>query len=137
MQKLTFKLRQDIEKEEEDFQLDCRNFPHKRQTERGEPFWYNHPAKILLRNDVESGLSNKIPPAALRDTREEYKQFTLHTFRKHVYQEQERQRAAPFWRLKRNIAAQTKLVKERDELKWQWTAEQMNNHLLPLPNNST
>lgn len=125
MKKLTNKLRQCIDTEEEDFRLDCIHFPHNLQTDRGEPFWYNHRAKQLLKQDVEIGLSSEIAPGALWETREEYKEFSLRTFRKHVYQEQERQRAAPFWRHKRNIAAREKLTKERDAMKWQWTADRM------------
>ena len=94
-------------------------------TDRDEPFWYNHPAKALLKEDVESGLAYDLKPVALRETREEYQQFKLKTFRKHIYQEKGRQRAAPYWRLKRNIAARQMIEKEREEMKRQWTIERM------------
>ena len=125
MAKSTDKQRKDIKKEEEDFKQHCINIPHNEMTDRGEPFWYNHPAKSLLKEDVESGLAYDIKPAALRETREEYKQFKLKTFRKHIYQEQERQRAAPYWRHKRNIAARQIIERERAEMRRQWTVERM------------
>ena len=125
MAKSTAKQRKDIKKEEEDFKQHCINIPHNEMTDRGEPFWYNHPAKSLLKEDVESGLAYDLKPAALRETREEYKQFKLKTFRKHIYQEQERQRAAPYWRHKRNIAARQMIEREREEMRRQWTVERM------------
>ncbi|KAL7525946.1 hypothetical protein ACHAXR_002456 [Thalassiosira sp. AJA248-18] len=132
MKMTTDKLKKGIEKGEKDFEQDCVNFPHNQQNDRGEPFWYNHPAKTLLVHDVESGLSHDMTPAALRETREEYKQFALNTFRKHIYQEQERQRAAPFWRHKRNIAAREKITKERVEMRQQWAVQRMNEQFASM-----
>lgn len=125
MIKSTTKQRKVIEQDEEDFKQHCTNKPHNEMTDRDEPFWYNHPAKALLKEDVESGLAYDLKPVALRETREEYQQFKLKTFRKHIYQEKERQRAAPYWRLKRNIAARQMIEKEREEMKRQWTIERM------------
>lgn len=125
MAKTTAKQRKDIKEDEEAFKQHCINIPHNEMTDRGEPFWYNHPAKSLLKEDVDSGLAYDIKPAALRETRDEYKQFKLKTFRKHVYQEQERQRAAPYWRHKRNIAARQMIEKEREEMRRQWKVERL------------
>ena len=44
-------------------------------------------------------------------SREEYQNFTLEDFRKHVYQEEYRQLAGPYWQKKRNKAA----LKEHEE----------------------
>jgi len=125
MEKSTAKQRAAIEQEEKDFEKQCNDIPHNEVTDRGEPFWYIHPAKSLLMEDVESGLAYEIKPVALRDTKEEYQQFKLKTFRKHVDQEKERQRAAPYWRHKRNIAARQKIEEERSEMRRQWTVDQM------------
>ena len=57
--------------------------------------------------------------------KEEYQQFKLKTFRKHIHQEKERQRAAPYWRHKRNIAARQQIEDERAEMRRQWTVELM------------
>ena len=106
---LTNKVRGERAGEEKVFQAYIKKFPHKQQTDRGEPFWYNHPANDLLAADVKCGVACKLKPKQLYATRPEYRQFKLETFRKHIYQEQARQRAAPYWRLKRNIAAQKNL----------------------------
>lgn len=121
--------RKRIEDEEKDFEQHCKNIPHNKVTDRGEPFWYIHPAKAFLIEDVESGLAYDIKPAALRETRNEYKEFKLKTFRKHVDQEKERQRAAPYWRYKRNIAARQQIEKEREEMRLQWTVDRLGEKL--------
>lgn len=121
--------RKRIEDEEKDFEQHCKNIPHNKVTDRGEPFWYIHPAKAFLIEDVESGLAYDIKPAALRETRDEYKEFKLKTFRKHVDQEKERQRAAPYWRYKRNIAARQQIEKEREEMRIQWTVDRLGEKL--------
>ena len=40
--------RKRIEDEEKDFEQHCKNIPHNKVTDRGEPFWYIHPAKAFL-----------------------------------------------------------------------------------------
>ena len=125
MVKVTDIARIEVERKQQAFEQDCRNFPHNEKNNRGEPFWYNHPAKSLLAKDVESGLAYNIKPKVLRETKPEYKQFSLKTFRKHIHQEKEKQRAAPFWRHKRNTAAQEKIAKEREEMKQQWKVDQV------------
>jgi hypothetical protein len=47
-------------------------------------------------------------------------EFTLHTFRKHIHQEKEKQRADPYSRHKRNIKAMMELAKERGLSKEAW-----------------
>ena len=105
MELLTTKLRKQIADEEAAFLSDKRNYPASKRTDRGELFWYNHPAKDLLREDVKSGRAFELTPAALRDTRKEYQDFLPKTSCKHVYPEKEKQPALEYWRLKRNIVA--------------------------------
>ena len=44
----------------------------------------------------------------------------LHTFRKHVHQEMEKQRASPYWRYRHNIQAMIQIVKDREAHKQGW-----------------
>ena len=85
------------------FENDCCNFPESERTNRGESYWYISPTRQLLAEDVESGLFHNLKPAALQETHKEYTKFPLLTFRKHVHQEQEKQRVAPCWHVKHNI----------------------------------
>ena len=123
MVELTDVKRAEIASDLESFENDCHNFPENERTDRGEPFWYRSPARQLLAEDVKSGLAHNLKPAALREKNEEYKEFPLLTFRKHIYQEQEKQRAAPFWRTKRNIAAQYQIEKVQEEMRCEEMAE--------------
>ena len=125
MELLTTKLRKQIADEEAAFLSDKRKYPASKRTDRGELFWYNHPAKDLLREDVKSGRAFELTPAALRDTRKEYQDFLPKTFCKHVHQEKEKQRASEYWRLKRNIVAQKQHQKEQEEHRNKWISQQM------------
>jgi hypothetical protein len=114
------KMRIELDAAEDDFKKYCERFPAKKLTCRGEPFWNTHCAKDLLADDVKSGLAFELKPELLRETRQEYKDFTLRTFRKHVHQEKEKQRADPYWRHKRNIVGMFKLLKDRGINKDDW-----------------
>lgn len=59
-------------------------------------------------------------PALLQATRKEYGEFGALTFRKHIHQEKEKQRAAPYWRHKRNMNAMLEHVKQRASNKDDW-----------------
>ena len=74
---------------------------------------------------MKSGRAFELTPAALRDTRKEYQDFLPKTFCKHVHQEKEKQRAAEYWRLKRNIVAQKQHQKEQEEHRNKWISQQM------------
>lgn len=126
---VTGKARAKIESEEELFLEDMKNFPPSELNNRGEKFWYNHPARKLLEADVRNGWAYDMKPSILRLTRIEYQDFTPYTFLKHVHQEKERQRAAPYWRHKRNIAASQKIADERAEMKQQWEVDRLGDKL--------
>jgi hypothetical protein len=113
MKTLTEHTKAAVHADEELFQEDMKNFPPQETTQRGEKFWYNHPASSLLAEDLKNGWAYDMKPAQLRLSRKEYQDFTPRTFLKHVHQEKEKQRAAPYWRHKRNIAAQQKIAEER------------------------
>lgn len=119
------KNRIELDEREDDFKKYCERFPAKKVTCRGEPFWNNHLAKDLLADDVKSGRANELKPALLYETRKEYKEFTLNTFRKHIHQEKQKQRANPYWRHKRNIKGMYELMKERGINKQDWMETRM------------
>ena len=58
--------------------------------------------------DEEDGTARSMLPRNLWKSRKEYQDFTLKTFRKHIYQERLKQLAAPYWQHKRNEAGEKK-----------------------------
>ncbi len=127
MKAATAKARAAIQANEKLFQKDMKNFPPQEVNQKGEKFWYNHAARTLLAEDLNT--SGAMKPAQLQASRKEYQDFKPRTFRKHVYQEQEKQRAAPYWRHKRNLAAQQKIAEERSEMKRQWEVDRISDKL--------
>lgn len=117
---ITARMRVQLDAEEDRFRQYCERFPAKELTIRGEPFWHKHPAKDLLAEDVESGLAYELKPELLRATRKEYQDFSLYSFRKHIHQEKEKQRATPYWRHKLKIQAMIQLVKDREVHRQEW-----------------
>lgn len=121
---LVKKYRGRIEKESADFLADQSNFPRKSSTHTSEPFWDTHPARKLLEADVMSGLAYKLKPNQLYKTQPAYSQFTIDTFRCHIYQEKYAQKAVAYWQCKRNIIAQRQHSKEMDQRKYAWEEKQ-------------
>lgn len=112
-----------IREEEKAFKLHCAAFPRNAVNERGELYWDSHTAKKHLEEDVRSGKANKMAPAVLRSTRQEYMEFTKRTFQKHVNQEKSKQRSKPYWVVQRNKRAQQIIDKVAEEEKDEWKAE--------------
>jgi hypothetical protein len=75
--------------------------PRQLHNSRGEPVFDMHPAKRLLRMDVNSGLHDIFGPAALRQKRPAYRIFKLEIFKNRIYQEVCRQKFLHFLALKR------------------------------------
>ena len=75
-------------------------------TKRGYPHWHTHPARKLLTEDLKSGRNTGVKPQAFQSTRTEYKEFPPDIFRKHIYQENRKQREMPLKIAKRNQLAQ-------------------------------
>lgn len=48
--------------------------------------WHKSPARALLKQDMAEGKHLQMKPKDLYSTREEYKDFDLKVFRKHIYQ---------------------------------------------------
>ena len=125
MKVLTSKRMQQITNEEESYQRDMLKLPHKEQTSKGYPFWNKHAASDLLKNDVESGVDSGMKPKELWESREEYQEFPLCVFRKHIYQERTKQLAAPYWQPKRNKNALKKMEEAQKMLK-EWDQDRLN-----------
>jgi hypothetical protein len=93
-------------------QADMTSFPRNAATERGYLFWDGHPAQTLLAEDVKEGRAAGKAPTQLQQEREEYKEFPLHVFRKHLYQEERKQREKVYWQKKRNDKQRKNYEKE-------------------------
>jgi hypothetical protein len=62
-------------------------YPEKTHNDRGERLFHNSPARLLLREDIDAGKYEKGKPQKLRETREEYQEFSPNKFRKRIHQE--------------------------------------------------
>ena len=131
MKALTDKRKALISDEEACYRRDMLKLPRSDKSSRGIPFWHTHAASELLREHVSlemDGTIKKIKPQQLWKSREEYKEFPLKIFRKHVYQERTKQLAAPYWQHKRNKSARKK-YEETEELLKEWNEEQINREV--------
>ena len=64
--------------------------------------------------------------------KEEYQDFTLTTFRKHIYQERTKQLSAPCWQHKRNEAGAKKHREETMKMKADWSQDQFDKMMSDL-----
>eukprot|EP00984_Skeletonema_dohrnii_P035774 scaffold35949_cov272-Skeletonema_dohrnii-CCMP3373.AAC.1 len=62
MEKLAQERRAIIEQRQADFERDLATFPPSERTNRDEPFWNRHIARMMLRKDVESGAADSMKP---------------------------------------------------------------------------
>lgn len=118
---LTNRRKEQILAEEESFRRDMLKIPSSEKTSRNEPFWHTHAASELLKRDEEDGTARSMPPRKLWKSRKEYQDFTLKTFRKHIYQERLKQLAAPYWQHKRNEAGEKKRREDTEQMKVDWS----------------
>ena len=75
--------------------------PRKNTDSRGNLVFDVHPAKLLLRQDVEAGVHLKMDHFQLRQTRLEYKDFSPPTIYKRILQEERRKKLTHHMNLKR------------------------------------
>ena len=120
MIKLTDKHRKRLEENVEMFYRHRQIHPMKTISARGKRIWNNHPAKIQLIEDTRSGKASNTKPMELWKSFEPYQDFSLEDFQKHIYQEQYRQIAGPYWQKKHNKAAQKKHKEEVERLYQEW-----------------
>lgn len=109
-----------IDEQEMEFQKDQLAWPRNAMTIRGYPFWDTHRASVLLEQDVKDGLDSLYEPSELRALREEYQDFPLEVFRKHIYQERRKQKEGVYWIPTRNRKAQKRRDEEVQKMKEEW-----------------
>lgn len=119
MKKLTRRRKEVIAEEQRAYDSDVRIIELSEDSGRGYPKWNTHLASDLLHEDETSGRAKEMKPFELWMSREEYQDFPLKVFRKHVYQERMAQLAAPCWQHKRNQNAK-KMYEESLELIKEW-----------------
>jgi hypothetical protein len=89
------------------------------------PMWHRHPTVgKLLEEDIKNGRHKSMPPAEFQKTRDEYLLFDKRVFRKHIYQEERKQREMPMKVAKRNKLAERKHKDMVDEEVARWHADQ-------------
>lgn len=117
--------------QQEAFERHCLAFPRGLLTERGVPYWDTHPAKKMLEEDVKcySSEPHKLKPAKLRETRVEYKSFSLKKFGERVHAEKKRQRTQPFWQQSAKKIAIKKREEDLEEMKKDWMENDINGEV--------
>ena len=65
MKALTTKRKKQLHDEEENHRQDMFKLPKNSKTSRGVPFWNDHPASELLRNDEVTGVAASVKPKQL------------------------------------------------------------------------
>jgi hypothetical protein len=94
------------------------------------PLWHDHDASRLLEEDLKNGLNKRMTPLAFQQTREEYLAFPCDIFRKHIYQEERKQREMPMKISKRNNIVEKQHKHMVDEEAARWHAEQEHDDLV-------
>ena len=103
---------------------ELRNFPQSNTGCRGYPRWDKHPARSLLRKDIEDGKYQLGQAKQFQQTRAEYCEFPSDVFRSHIHQERRRQREKPMKVIQRNKKAQKQHDKEVEEQEIVWLANE-------------
>ena len=80
-----------------DLFMDRMVHPRQKYNARGEPEWVEHEARDLLGMDMDEGLHKKMTKLELYNKRLQYQEFTLETFRGHVYQEEQTRKWRDQW----------------------------------------
>ena len=106
-----------IDATEAEHQREQLAYPPNPITIHGYPRWPDHRASSLLKEDVKNRLAYSIKPKQLRGMRDEYQEFPLEVFRRHVHQEKRAQKEGPYWIHKMRKDAQRKRDKEARRMK--------------------
>jgi hypothetical protein len=67
-------------------------YPKKSNNHRGEPRWEGSDAEQLLKRDMDEGKNTSVTPLEFYQSRNEYKNYPLTVFRKHIDQEERRRK---------------------------------------------
>lgn len=106
-----------IDATEAEHQREQLAYPPNSLTVHGYPRWPDHCASSLLKEDVKNGLAYSTKPKQLRGMRDEYQEFPLEVFRRHVHQEKRAQKEGPYWVHKMRKGAQRQRDKEARRMK--------------------
>ena len=120
MIKLTDKHREIIEEQVAVFELHHSRVRKKTATSRGKRIWRRHCARELLVEDTKDGTAQSMKPMELWVSRDEYQDFSLEDFRKHIYQEKYRQLAGAYWQQKRNKVAHKEHEERVNRMYHEW-----------------
>ena len=74
--------------------------PLKTTTKSGAPRWDRHVARKLLKEDITAKKHKEMKPKELRESRNEYQDFTPEVFCKHIHQEINSQSSSSYWQFK-------------------------------------
>ena len=72
-------------------------YPRPAYNDRGEPEWVDHEARELLGIDMDNNLHKRMAPRELYMRRRQYQEFSLETFRGHIYQEEHTRKWKAQW----------------------------------------
>ena len=93
--------REMAKRDAEAFRKDRLLYPRKDRNQRGELVFDLHPAKHLLRMDVENGVHEQLSPKELQKSRPAYQVFKYEIFKHRIYQEVRRKKFLRYLELKR------------------------------------
>ena len=105
-------------------------FPTKMKNCKEAPPWCTHPASQLLSEDVKVSQHKATTPAQFQLTQDEYKVVPLNKFRKHIYQEERKQREMPMKIVKCNKLREKRHKQVIDEEAARWHAQQVHNDIV-------
>ena len=76
-----------VDQDQAAYDIFRQNFPVRKHNDVGDLRWHGSLAEHFLKLDMKANLHVGTQPAELRETREEYMEFSLERFRKHIDQE--------------------------------------------------
>ena len=79
------------------------------------PLWHKHKARNLLKKDIDNGKHKNRKPIELYNDRDEYKEFPLSIFRKHIYQDLDSQAKKEYRYAKKKTRARGPMPQESTE----------------------
>lgn len=80
-----------------DLSNDRKIHPRPQVNERGTPLWIGSDAEVLLGIDIDDGKHKEMEPKQLYESRQQYQDFTLQEFRRHIYQEEQTRKWRKQW----------------------------------------
>ena len=107
------------------FREDCSNGPQRETTDRGDPLWQSHSAKRLLKQDFANANGKYLKPMDLWNSRKEYQEFSLNSFRSQMNSLKAKNNTKPFWQHKRNQVAEQ--MHRENKMREEWEESKLCN----------